>query len=219
MEVRWLGHSCFKLEESTGSSIVADPFNEKSVGFKMPPVKADVVTISHNYTKYNPLSEIIGEPQIIDTVGAFDVKGVQIYSFKCPQAQETKHNKGDNLVFKYRMDGIDVCHMGDINMEPHVSILEAIGPVNILFIPVGGKYTIDAATAKEYVSLIMPDIVIPMHYKDKDTDLDIDKVDEFLSLFDDEEIVYLDNDRMAFERSEFDGESTKVVVFSKQRVD
>ena len=116
------------------------------------------------------------------------------------------------MVFKFRMDGVEVCHMGDIGEECSAMLVESIMPVNVLLIPVGGTYTIDAEMAKEYVDRIMPDVVIPMHYKTKDCDFDIAKVNEFLDLFDDDDIVYLDTDTVEFDRADFDGESTKVYV-------
>ena len=94
-------------------------------------------------------------------------------------------------------------------------LVESMVPVNILLIPVGGTYTIDAETAKDFVDKIMPDIVIPMHYRTKDCELDIDKVSEFLSLFDDDDIVQVEGDTVEFDRADFDGESTKVYVLEK----
>lgn len=113
------------------------------------------------------------------------------------------------------MDGVDVCHMGDIGEECNAILVESLMPVNVLLVPVGGNYTIDAQQAKEYVDRIMPDVVIPMHYKTKDCEFDIDKVNEFLSLFDDENIVYADSCTVEFDRADFDGEETKVLVLDK----
>ena len=113
------------------------------------------------------------------------------------------------------MDGVEICHMGDIGEDCSVMLVESIMPVNVLLIPVGGNYTIDAEQAKEYVDRLMPDVVIPMHYKTKDCDFDIDKVNEFLSFFDDEDIVYVDSNTVEFDRADFDGESTKVYVLEK----
>ena len=92
-------------------------------------------------------------------------------------------------------------------------------PVNILLIPVGGKYTIDAVEAKEYVDKIMPDIVIPMHYRTKDSIMDIDKVSDFIDLFPEEDVVYAESDSVEFDRADFDGESTKVIVLDKVQLD
>ena len=115
------------------------------------------------------------------------------------------------------MDGIDICHMGDIGQEMNVALGESIGSVNVLMIPVGGNYTIDAEQAKEYVDFLMPDIVIPMHYKTENSELDIDSVDSFLDLFDEEQIVYVEGETIELDREKFDGESTKVYVFSDKK--
>ena len=96
-------------------------------------------------------------------------------------------------------------------------LAEALVPTNVLLIPVGGNYTINAEEAKEYVDKLMPDVVIPMHFKTDDCQLDIDGLDDFLRLFDKDEIVYLDEDFAEFDRFDFDGESTKVFVFKSQQ--
>ena len=127
--------------------------------------------------------------------------------------------RGDNLIFKFRMDGVEVCHLGDIGEECNIRVVETIMPVNILLIPVGGKYTIDAVEAKEYVDKIMPDIVIPMHYRTKDSIMDIDKVSDFIDLFPEEDVVYAESDSVEFDRADFDGESTKVIVLDKVQLD
>jgi L-ascorbate metabolism protein UlaG (beta-lactamase superfamily) len=105
--------------------------------------------------------------------------------------------------------------MGDIGEECNAMLVESIAPVNILMIPVGGTFTIDAAEAKEYVDRIMPDIVIPMHYKTKDCEFDIARLNEFLEFFDDEDIICPDTRTVEFNRADFDGETTKVLVLEK----
>ena len=82
-------------------------------------------------------------------------------------------------------------------------------------IPVGGTYTIDAEQAKEFVDRIMPDVVIPMHYKTRDCSMDISRLNEFLDLFEDEDIVYIESDTVEFDRADFDGETTKVYVLER----
>ena len=103
--------------------------------------------------------------------------------------------------------------MGDIGEECTVHLAEGIGSVNVLMIPVGGNYTIDARQAKEYVDFIMPDIVIPMHYKTPGSAVDIEKLDEFLELFDENQIIYIDGQTLEVDREYFDTDSTKVIVF------
>lgn len=215
MKITWLGHSSFKLVESTGTSIVTDPFDEGVVGFPMPKVMANAVTVSHKHGDHNAIKSVLGSPQIIDELGAFEVDGIHIQSMHSYHDNVKGAKRGENLIFKFRMDGVELCHLGDIGEECNVTIVEAIMPVDILFVPIGGNYTIDAVQAKEYVDKIMPDIVIPMHYRTRDCELDIDKLNEFIDLFDEEDVIYADSDTLEYDRADFDGETTKVVVLDK----
>ena len=213
MKLQWLGHSSFRLEESTGTSVVTDPYHSY-IGIEMPEVTADVVTVSHKHDDHAYVEAVKGNPMIIDTVGYFDVKGIGILGISTNHDEVEGEKRGKNLVYKYRIDGIDVCHMGDIGEECTPELAEAIGPVNILLIPVGGEYTIDADIAKDYVDKLMPDMVIPMHYRTRGVDLDIDKVDAFLRHFEDEMIEEIEDDTIEITRSQFDDEYTRVVVFT-----
>ena len=152
---------------------------------------------------------------MLNRVGAYEISGVHILAGHTFHDDKKGALRGDNIVFKYRMDGVDLCHMGDIGEECNAFLVETLMPVNVLMIPVGGNYTIDAKQAKEYVDRLMPDIVIPMHYKTKDCEFDIDKVGEFLDLFDDENVIYAESATVEFDRADFDGEATKVLVLEK----
>lgn len=214
MKITWLGHSSFKLEESTGTTIITDPYHSY-VGYEMPDVEADVVTVSHNHNDHSYMAHILGEPAVLNRVGAYEIGGVHMLAQKTYHDDKKGALRGENIVFKYRMDGVDVCHMGDIGEECNAILVESLMPVNILMIPIGGTFTIDAEQAKEYVDRIMPDIVIPMHYKTKDCEFDIDKINEFLNLFDNENIIHCESATVEFDRADFDGEETKVLVLEK----
>lgn len=214
MKITWLGHSSFKLEESTGTTIVTDPYHSY-VGYEMPKVDADIVTVSHAHNDHCFISNVGGDPTVLNRAGAYEIGGVHILAQRSYHDDQKGALRGDNIIFKYRMDGVDVCHMGDIGEECNAILVESLMPVNVLLIPVGGNYTIDAVQAKEYVDRIMPDVVIPMHYKTKDCEFDIDKVNEFLNLFDDENVIYADGSTVEFDRADFDGEETKVLVLEK----
>ena len=217
MKVHWLGHSCFKLEESTGTSIITDPYNPY-VGFRLPEgLSCDAVTLSHNHEDHNFVAGIAGNPVGGNAQGLCEVKGVHIRRRLTDHDRENGRLRGKNLVFQYRLDGVEVCHLGDIGEECNAMLAEALVPTNVLLLPVGGNYTINAEEAKEYVDKLMPDVVIPMHFKTDDCQLDIDGLDDFLRLFDKDEIVYLDEDFAEFDRFDFDGESTKVFVFKSQQ--
>lgn len=214
MKITWLGHSAFRLEESTGTAVVTDPYHPY-VGYEMPRVKADIVTVSHGHKDHSYLESVEGSPEVLTHAGAYNISGVHILARRTFHDDKNGAVRGENLVFKFRMDGVDVCHMGDIGEERNAMLVESIAPVNVLMIPVGGTYTIDAEQAKEYVDRIMPDIVIPMHFKTRDCEFELSRLNEFLDLFDDEDIVYVESDTVEFDRADFDGESTKVFVLER----
>jgi len=192
---------------------VCDPYSEE-VGFPMPAVAADAVTVSHGHYDHNAIEKVGGNPKIIDKESSIDLSGVEINSVKSFHDGNRGKKRGENIIFKFRMDGIDVCHLGDLGEDCSSDLIETVLPVNVLLIPVGGNYTLDAEMAKEYVDRIMPDIVIPMHYRTKDCKLDIDKVDEFLNLFDGECIEETEGNSVELSRSDLGGE-TKIIVLRK----
>lgn len=218
MKIKWLGHSSFLLEESTGTKVVTDPFDAEIVGYPMTEAKANIITVSHSHKDHNAVENVIKDNNtvIIDKSGAYDLQGVHIYGIGSNHDEAGGKKRGKNIIYKYRIDGVDLCHLGDIGEECSIKLAEAIGAVDVLMIPVGGTYTIDADQAREFVEFLMPDIVIPMHYRVGNSKLDIDRLDQFLKLFDDEQIKYIDGDMIEFDRSMFEGEDTKVIVFDSE---
>ncbi len=216
MEIKYLGHSCFVLTESTGITVVTDPYN--SIGIKLPPVEADAITVSHSHFDHNNVRAVTKKGNklvIIEKEGNYDLSGVEINGIKSYHDDVQGKKRGENIIFKYRMDGLDICHMGDLGEECTAELLEMILPVNILLIPVGGNYTIDAKQAKKYVDRIMPEIVIPMHYKAKGIHMDIDKPDEFLDLFEEEDVEYCEDNTLEFNREDLSDESTKIILMER----
>ncbi|MDE7395843.1 MAG: MBL fold metallo-hydrolase [Clostridiales bacterium] len=211
MKIQWLGHSAFRLTDSTGASIITDPF-DRSVGYDMPCLCADAIASSHGHGDHNFFQGVKGNPVIIDRAGSFNVGGISVRSFLSDHDPVGGKLRGKNLIFNFRLDGVSVCHMGDIGEACTREIIEPLIPVNILLIPVGGTYTIDAGEAKEYVDRMKPDVVIPMHYKTEHTAYPIDKVDAFLRLFDSDAIAEEDTDTLEFNASDFNGKKTKIIV-------
>lgn len=215
MIIEYLGHSCFKLTESTGTSIVCDPYSEEMVGYSMPKVGADVVTVSHHHGDHDFTQNVGGAPVVIDREENSDFEGVEINSIKSFHDSSRGKKRGENVIFKFRMDGIDVCHLGDLGEKCSSDLIETLLPVNVLLIPVGGNYTIDAEMAKEYVDRIMPDIVIPMHYREKGCKIDIDKVDDFIDLFEEDTVEEVESSELELMRSDLSGD-TKVIVLGRK---
>lgn len=212
MKLQWLGHSAFRLIESTGASVITDPYEASTVGYGMAYLPCDAITSSHGHSDHNNFKGVKGNPVIINQMGTFDIGGIEIHSIASHHDNDGGAARGKNIIYKYRLDGVTVCHMGDVGEECTPELLEQLIPVNILLIPVGGNYTIDAEQAKEYVDRIMPDVVIPMHYKIKHTELNIDKVDNFLKLFDEDTEIVESEATIEFDRYDFNGESTKIIL-------
>ncbi len=218
MKIKYLGHSSFLMTESTGISVVTDPYDD-SVGYHMPEVEADAVTVSHHHYDHDAVGKVKGDPVILDKETGYILKdSVEISSIKSFHDDCRGKKRGENIIFKFRMDGLDVCHLGDLGEECSSDLIEMILPVNVLLIPVGGNYTIDAGMAKEYVDRIMPDIVIPMHYRDKGCKLDIDKVDDFIDEFDGENVAIIETgDEIEISRDDLDGEQTTIFVMESHQ--
>jgi len=182
MTITWLGHSCFKIEEKINGenvSLITDPFS-KEIGLKAPNVEADIVSVSHNHDDHNNVSSLRGTPFVIDCAGEFDVKGIIVEGIRSFHDDKNGSERGDNIIFRFDVEGISLAHLGDLGNILDSKQLEKLGGVDILFIPVGGKYTLDAKKAVEVISQIEPRIVIPMHYKTEDLKIDIDGVDKFV---------------------------------------
>ncbi len=213
MKIEYLGHSCFKLTESTGTSIVCDPYSDE-IGYAMRKVSADAVTVSHGHYDHNAVQNVDGAPILINGGQNNGLAGVEINSIKSFHDTSRGKKRGENTIFKFRMDGIDVCHLGDLGEKCSSDLIETLLPVDVLLIPVGGTYTIDAEMAKEYVDRIMPDIVIPMHYRTRDCKLDIDRVEEFTGLFDGDSVEESEKCGIELSRKDLTGE-TRIIVLKR----
>jgi len=182
MYITYIGHSCFKIQDkinSDGVSIIIDPF-DKTVGLKMPNCEADIVLVSHQHTDHNCVQAIRGNPFIINSAGEYEIKNVFIEGVDTFHDNSEGKEKGGNVAYKIIIEDIRIVHLGDLGHLLDVKQLEKLSGADILLIPVGGTYTIDAKKAVEVISQIEPRIVIPMHYKIKGSTIDIDDVDKFI---------------------------------------
>lgn len=167
MDIKYLGHASFLIKTKT-AKIVTDPFDPDMIGIKFPKTKADIVTVSHNHKDHNQVKNVSGineaEPLVIDMPGEFEKMSVRIFGFQSFHDKTQGSERGENILYKFEAEGISVLHCGDMGVVPEESFLEIIGEVDILMVPVGGFYTIDADEAVQIVKKIEPAIVIPMHY-------------------------------------------------------
>ena len=178
MEIVWYGHACFRLRDRT-ITIVTDPY-DKSIGYSLPRIRADVVTISHSHADHNYVEGIKGDPKIIDGPGEYEVRGVFITGIPTFHDAKEGTERGKNTAFLFEFDDLTICHLGDLGHVPTQAQIEVLSEADVLLIPVGAVYTINAAQAAEIVSLLEPRLVIPMHYKTPALAIKLDGVHKFL---------------------------------------
>lgn len=181
MKIRWKGHACFFIECS-GKIIVTDPFAD-SYGY--PPIRdtADIVTVSHDHNDHNAWQNLSGNPLVIKQVGDFELGGIYIKGVASYHDQKKGLLRGQNTIYRIKAEGITLAHMGDLGHILSREQVEALGKIDILLLPVGGNYTIDAEQAKQVLEQINPAIVIPMHFKTPAITLPITPVEAFISKF------------------------------------
>lgn len=178
MDITYLGHSSFKLK-GKGASVVTDPYSNET-GLKYPKVEADIVTISHEHPDHNNFKGVGGEPKIINGAGEYEIGGVSIFGVPSYHDEKGGEERGRNTIYVINVDGVNVCHLGDLGHKLTSTELDEIGTVDVLLIPVGGVYTIDAAGAVEVVSQLESSVVIPMHYKTAGLKYELGAVEDFL---------------------------------------
>lgn len=180
MEITWYGLSCFRLSERGMATVVTDPFSE-SIGLKAPKLKADIVTVSHDAPGHNNLDAVKGEFRALTGPGEYEIGGVFITGISTAHKADRVTKDGSaNTLYVFDYNGITVAHLGDLDHVPSQTEVEALGPVSVALVPVGGGGGLNASQAAEVISLIEPSLVVPMHYKTDDTIPRLDGLGKFL---------------------------------------
>ncbi len=180
MEITWYGHSCFRLTERGMATVVTDPYDNASIGYDALKLKADIVTVSHNASGHNYTKAVKGTSHVITGPGEFEIGGVFITGVQTNGHSKKNDDELRNTLYVFDYDGITVAHLGDLKQVPSQTQVEALGAVNVALVPVGGGGGLNAAKAAEVISLLEPNIVIPMHYATKDAKLKLDSLEKFL---------------------------------------
>ena len=179
MRIKWFGHSCFKITNDREVKIITDPF-DNTVGYRAPNVHADIVTISHDHFDHNFIEVVEGEFELINKTGDFYVKDINIRGILSHHDKSEGKKRGMNIIYTFDIGGIKVCHLGDLGNILNEKQIEKIGGVDVLLIPVGGNFTLDARDAVEVVQQLKPSIIIPMHFKTTAIKFPLDSVEIFL---------------------------------------
>lgn len=180
MEITWYGHSCFRLTERNYATVVTDPFDNKEIGYSPLKLKADIVTVSHDAPGHNNTDAVKGSSHVIDGAGEFEIGGVFITGVQADSAGKKAKDTARNTIYVFDYDGITVAHLGDLKQAPSQTEIDALGTVNVALVPVGGGGGLNAAKAAEVISLLEPNIVIPMHYATPDAKVSLDSLNKFI---------------------------------------
>lgn len=179
MTINWFGQSCFRIEAKEGS-ILIDPFS-KELGLKSPKVKDGLVLVTHDHYDHNNLEDLPAESFVIKNPGEYEKNGIAVRGILSFHDKSEGKERGPNTIYIIRSEDMAICHLGDLGQEKLTeSQVEEIGDVDILMIPVGGNYTINYKEAVGVIQQIEPKIVIPMHYKIKGLDVEIDGPEKFI---------------------------------------
>jgi L-ascorbate metabolism protein UlaG (beta-lactamase superfamily) len=181
MKIKWLGHACFLITSKGGVRIITDPYAVGG-GINYSPIKeaADVVVVSHDHGDHNNVSTVQGKPEVVKGSGTKTAKDIQFRGIATYHDTSQGKQRGTNTVFCFTVDDVKLCHLGDLGHVLSPGQVNEIGAVDIMFVPVGGFFTIDAPVASQVCDQLKPKVVIPMHFKTPKCAYPLADVEDFL---------------------------------------
>jgi len=213
MKIEWLGHSCFLITSDMGTKIITDPYGTREdLSYGKIAESADIVTVSHGHSDHNNVAAVQGNPEVVQKTGAVKAKGIEFKSIPSYHDNNEGKQRGNNTVFCFAVDGIRLCHLGDLGHQLSDKQVSELGRIDILLIPVGGYYTIDAKVATQVCNQLKPRVIIPMHFKTDKCAFPITGVDEFLKGKDG--VTRLDSSEVNFKDGELPATAQIVVLES-----
>ncbi|MCK4547594.1 MAG: MBL fold metallo-hydrolase [Candidatus Eisenbacteria sp.] len=184
MNVKWLGHATFVITSSDGTKILTDPYKpggyDGAVGYGPITESVDVVTVSHEHEDHNDVEGLTGQFEVVRGCGTHQGRGIRFHGYGCFHDGTKGSERGENTIFVMEIDGLRLCHLGDLGHPLSTDEIKEIGRVDVLLVPVGGHFTIDAKQAASIADAMGAWIIIPMHFKTEVLGFPIAPVDEFL---------------------------------------
>jgi len=168
------------LTERSEATVVCDPYDNQHVGYPPLKLKADILTISHESPSHSYLKAVKGDPYVISGPGEYEIGEVFITGVRTNGRSKKDATIPENTLYLIDYNGINIVHLGDLNVSPSQSEVEELGPVHIALVPVGGGSGLNASQAAEVIRMLEPNIVIPMHYFTPDTKVKLDGIHKFL---------------------------------------
>jgi L-ascorbate metabolism protein UlaG (beta-lactamase superfamily) len=187
MKIKWNGHASFTITSADGTVLVTDPYDpngyDSALQYTVVNERADAALVSHDHADHNYVEELAGDPRVIK--GSGSIKNIEIKTIETYHDESKGSERGTNLVFIIKVDGINICFSGDLGHQLSDEQINAAGEIDILLVPVGGFFTLDAEGASQLVDILKPKIVIPMHYKTPKCGFPISDAEPFLALMKD----------------------------------
>jgi len=179
MKIKWLGHACFLITSDSGLKIITDPYvTGGDLSYGQIKESADIVIVTHDHVDHNNVAAVQGNPRVVR--GAANIKGIEFKGIPTYHDDAGGGKRGRNTILCFELDGMRLCHLGDLGHQLSDSQAAELGRVDILFIPVGGYYTIDARLATQLCDRLKPKVIVPMHYKTAKCAYPVTGVEEFL---------------------------------------
>jgi len=210
MEICWLGHAAFSITSDKGVKIITDPYARVGeINYGEIRETADVVTVSHDHPDHDNVAAVRGNPEVVR--GTAEIKGIKFWGISTYHDMKKGQERGGNTVICFEVDGMKVCHLGDLGHLLSDKQVAEVGKVDILLLPVGGGLIIDAKTASQVCDQLKPKVVIPMHFTNEKFVVSfMSGVDEFLE--GKENVTRLDTSKVQFKLAELPGSRTILVL-------
>lgn len=180
MEITWYGHSCFRMVERGMATVVCDPYDHRAIGYEPLKLKADIVTVSTDLPGHNYAAAVKSDPHMVTGPGEYEIGGVFITGVQTNGHSRKSNDLPRNTLYLIDFNGVTVVHLGTMDRIPSQAEVEALGPVHVALVPVGGGRGLNASKAAEAISLLEPSIVIPMHYSTPLSTVELEPLNKFL---------------------------------------
>jgi len=185
MKIKFLAHAAFLLTSDKGTKILTDPYEpggfEGALNYQPIDEPVDAIVITHHHADHNYIATHHQDADVFDQIGEFESDDVKISGFHSFHDEEQGKKLGENIIFVIKIDDVNICHLGDLGHKLSVAEAEMLGRIDVLLLPVGGLYTVDAKMATDIMHTLKPKICIPMHYKSEKIDVDFAPIDDFLA--------------------------------------
>jgi L-ascorbate metabolism protein UlaG (beta-lactamase superfamily) len=182
VRISWMGHAMFLLEDGAGNRLVTDPYAE-GVGYALPDVEADIVLVSHDHFDHANTGMVRGDPMIVSDASLREFGGIEIEGFPTYHDASGGAERGPNIAYRWRMQGMTFAHLGDLGHRLDTATAAGLAGTDVLFVPVGGTFTLDDAGAAQVVEELAPRIAVPMHFRNSACSFPIKTVEPFASRF------------------------------------